>query len=86
MSRRILSISLTLSITIFLQAQDYSWWNLKHNWDGYSSWSDYLVVSPAYLGPNALPVPEVRKGFLQKQGTLELMISNYLSLYLYLFQ
>ena len=42
--------------------QDYSWWNRKHRWDGTTPWSAYLILSPAYMGPNALPVPEVRDG------------------------
>jgi len=29
-------------------------------WDGVTHWSKYLIISPAYMGPNALPVPTVR--------------------------
>ena len=30
-----------------LIAQDYSWWNETHQWDGQSHWSSYMKVSPA---------------------------------------
>ncbi|HDR67963.1 MAG TPA: hypothetical protein ENN61_02805, partial [Bacteroidaceae bacterium] len=43
---------------------DYSWWNEKHNWDGVSNWTDYLIITPAYMGPNALPVPDLTDGIL----------------------
>lgn len=62
----------------FSQA-DYSWWNKKHNWDGVSSWSKYLTYSPAYFGPNALPVPEIRNGLIQKRINLETMSDMHLS-------
>lgn len=42
------------------QGDDYSWWNKKHNWDGTTNWMYYLIYAPAYFGPNALPVPEIR--------------------------
>lgn len=30
-------------------------------WDGVTHWSKYLITSPGFLGPNALPVPLVHK-------------------------
>lgn len=44
----------------FSQEIDYSWWNKKHNWDGRTPWPNYITLSPGFMGPNALPVPEVR--------------------------
>jgi hypothetical protein len=41
---------------------DYYWWNKKHDYDGTKSWIEYLILSPAYMGPNALPVPEMYSG------------------------
>lgn len=43
-------------------AQDFGWWNTANDWDGVSHWRHYLTLSPAFLGPNALPVPEVQSG------------------------
>lgn len=42
--------------------QDYAWWNAIHQWDGHTSWHNYLTISSKYLGPNALPVPVVGNG------------------------
>jgi hypothetical protein len=50
-----------ISINLFSQA-DYYWWNKKHDYDGTKSWIEYLILSPAYMGPNALPVPEMYSG------------------------
>ncbi len=43
-------------------AQNYMWWNEIHHWNGYTVWYNYLTFSPAYMGPNALPVPEIKTG------------------------
>ena len=34
----------------------------NRNWDGVTHWSRYIVISPGYMGPNALPIPEQTKG------------------------
>lgn len=44
------------------QKTDYTWWNDAHNWDGVTPWSDYIIMSAANMGPNALPVPEIKNG------------------------
>lgn len=43
-------------------AQGYGWWNTIHQWDGTTPWQQYITVSPAFMGPNALPVPEIKNG------------------------
>lgn len=55
------------------------WWNTKHNWDGVTHWSRYIIISPAYLGPNALPVPETKDGSLPAKSSLEVSVENYFS-------
>lgn len=60
-----------------LQAQDFSWWNQIHNWDGITPWTSYLIVSPGFMGPNALPVPEIRKGHLTKVRSFELALEGH---------
>lgn len=54
-------------------AQDdgYAWWNEKHNWDGVTNWWKYMTYSPAYMGANALPVPEIRNATIEKKVNLE---------------
>ena len=46
------------SFSLFSQEHDYTWWNNKHNWDGHTHWSDYINVSPGFMGPNALRLPD----------------------------
>ena len=57
---------------------DYSWWNELHNWkEGDPGWRHMMIMSPGYFGPNALPVPEVKRGFLTKKAEFELTASNH---------
>jgi hypothetical protein len=60
-------------------AEDYSWWNRIHEWDGVTSWTNYMIVSPAYMGPNALPVPEIHKGRMPGTRFLELGFDGHYS-------
>ncbi len=53
-------------------SQDWSWWNEKHNWDGVTHWTHYLIVSPSYLGPNALPVPAIKQGIILQNFTMDI--------------
>ena len=70
---------LLVGISVPADAQDYSWWNHKHQWDGITSWTDYMIVSPAFMGPNALPVPEIRKGMPEKSRSVEVAIDAHYS-------
>jgi len=45
--------------TIFSQNNNYSWSELV-SWNEYNHWIDYFIMSPAYFGPNALPVAELK--------------------------
>ena len=59
--------------TINAHAQeDFSWWTEIHHWDGYTPWNQYMTMSTSFLGPNALPVPEVMKGSIDTLASLEL--------------
>lgn len=58
------------SIGLSLPAQDFTWWNDLHDWDGATPWQQYLIVSPAFFGPNALPVPEVKTGRIDENAWL----------------
>jgi len=61
---------LFFSYSAFSQTADFSWWNKKHNWDGVTPWSQYIVASPGLMGPNALPVPDVRDAYLEDSTSL----------------
>ena len=71
---------LILSLTVFAQNpdEDYSWWNELHGWEeGDPGWRNWIKITPGFLGPNALPVPEVKKGFLNSKTEIELTASNH---------
>jgi hypothetical protein len=63
-----LFLLIVLSTTCFAQEIDFSWWNNKANWDGISRWQNYLTISPAFMGPNALPVPQVKQGTMPESS------------------
>ena len=49
-------------VSFFLSAQSYTWWEETVHWDGVTPWERYIVFTPGFLGPNALPVPRVTNG------------------------
>lgn len=54
------------------QGQDYTWWNQAHGWEpGMKGWRMWLILSPGYLGPNALPVPELKQAVIPAKGEFE---------------
>lgn len=56
----------------------FEWWNDVHNWQpGDENWRSLMKISPAFLGPNALPVPDVKKGFLPPSTEVEIMVSSH---------
>jgi len=49
-----------VAIFMFANAQDnYAWWNKQHQWDGKTPQLNYIKRTPDFLGPNALPVPDL---------------------------
>jgi hypothetical protein len=68
----VISGILLCSTTLLFSQSDYDWWIEKHNWDGKYPWTTYLTMSPAYMGPNALPVPEFHGSEIPNQ--LELIL------------
>lgn len=76
---------LLITILIFIASfqivgaqEDWSWWNNAHGWEsGDPGWRNWLIISPKYLGPNALPVPELKKGFLDSHTEFQLTVSNH---------
>lgn len=80
--RRCLIIVLLVSATLHGFAQqaerDYTWWNKLHNWEeGDPGWRNWIKITPGYLGPNALPVPQVQKGVLKSTAEIEITASNH---------
>lgn len=59
---------------------DYGWWNQLHGWEvGDPGWRNWMKITPGYLGPNALPVPEVKKGIIGSNTEIEITASNHFS-------
>src|SRR5680860_56724 len=57
---------------------DYGWWNRLHGWDvGDPGWRNWIKITPAYLGPNALPVPGVKRGIMNEKSEVEITASNH---------
>jgi hypothetical protein len=75
--RKLLILICSLSLFGDIYSQEYNWWNQLHNWDGISSWKNYLKYSAKFMGPNALPVPEVNKGAFPDYTELLLGIQQH---------
>lgn len=57
---------------------NWSWWNEVHGWEeGDPGWRNWIKITPGYLGPNALPVPEVKRGFLNTNSEFEIKASSH---------
>lgn len=59
---RYLVCFLILFLPYFACTQDYDWWANNVKWDGVTHWRNYIIYSPKYLGPNALPIPALNEG------------------------
>jgi len=58
---------------------DFEWWNEAHNWDGSTHWTRYIIYSPYYLGPNAIPVPHSEKGKIKDKVELKTRFYSHIS-------
>jgi hypothetical protein len=58
---------------------DATWWNETNHWDGVTSWTQYIIHSPYYMGPNALPVPFSEKGLVRDRFELRMDIESHFS-------
>ena len=66
-------------LPILMQAQSFDWWNEIHNWDGISPWTKYMTMSPAFMGPNALPVPDIKNGRMLKNSMIQISAEGHIS-------
>ncbi len=58
--------------------EDYGWWNQLHNWkEGDPGWRNWMKITPGYFGPNALPVPDVKRGIIEGPAQIEATFSNH---------
>ncbi|MDA3906795.1 MAG: hypothetical protein PF484_12035 [Bacteroidales bacterium] len=68
---------LIIGNNISLAQNDHSWWYEIHQHDGVTSWEDYLIISPGYFGPNALPVPIINQGLIKNELELEVAFEGH---------
>lgn len=61
-----------------LKAQvDLEYWNNLVGYDGFSPWERYMIMSPGFMGPNALPVPPFHKGLIKQEYQWESSFDYY---------
>lgn len=71
-------ILISFSFSGNCQEDTWKWWNDIHNWKpGMPGWRNMMHLSPGYLGPNALPVPEMKRGFIPGTGEIETTVSAH---------
>ncbi len=57
-------------LTVSIAAQGHDWWANNVQWDGVTHWSEYIIYSPRFMGPNALPVPTLTTGRVDNSFSL----------------
>ncbi len=69
---------LVVFLPFALNAQSYDWWYDLHDLDPDNNyWKRMMIISPGYLGPNALPVPETTKGVLGRDHFFAFSASHH---------
>jgi len=76
--RKLILILLCFLPLFSFSEEDYTWWNEIHGWEpGMPGWRNWMHITPGYLGPNALPVPEVKNGIVPTGSNLEFGLSSH---------
>ncbi|MBS1779908.1 MAG: hypothetical protein JST70_11325 [Bacteroidetes bacterium] len=55
------------------------WWEVLHNWNGYTPWAEYMQLTAKYMGPNGAPVPEMNKGMIPQYSFFEAGYASHYS-------
>jgi len=67
-----LLLVIALSPAININAQNkYMPANPYWEWDGITHWTRYMITNPGFMGPNALPVPELGSGILVSENRFQ---------------
>lgn len=67
-----------LILPAYSQEDKWQWWNDIHDWHpGMPGWRNFMILSPGYLGPNALPVPEMKRGTLTETSEIQASINRH---------
>ena len=70
--RKGLFLVLILTLRGASSAQTLEEWSENVGWDGVMHWSEYLIFSPKFTGPNAMPVPEISNGTVNNKSFVRL--------------
>ncbi|NNM15907.1 MAG: hypothetical protein HKO56_04540 [Bacteroidia bacterium] len=70
---------ISLSTAASFAQTNLSWWNDVHNWDGTTHWTQYMTYSTSFMGPNSIPVPELKKGVINNSLRFENGVTGYWS-------
>lgn len=76
---RFFAVALFCSLSSVISAQDFDWWKNNVHWDGVTNWYNYLIISPKYFGPNALPVPAINNGSIDSLTSLGATLNFHFS-------
>lgn len=79
MKREFIICCLFLMLTVRLSAQDWTWWANNVKYDNKTYWTEYIIFSPKYMGPNALPVPNFSDGLIENETYFMISGSAHLS-------
>jgi hypothetical protein len=63
---------LSILFTLKLQGQTAEKWAANVNWDGVSPWQKYIIYSPLFMGPSALPVPLTGNGSIDSLNSFSM--------------
>lgn len=72
-----MTVAMWLQLLLAVQAQDY-WLQEPPPYASSSVHEKYIITMPGYMGPNALPVPEIKKGLVEEAGFLQLSTEYHL--------
>lgn len=61
------------------KTQDHNWWAKNVGWDGTTHWSRYLISSARYLGPNALPIPQMYGEKIPEETSFGLSLNTHVT-------
>lgn len=71
-TKKLLLLAISMSSLAAYAQGRFDWWNEIHQWDGVTPWERMLTSTPGYMGPNALPVPELRQGLVDSIWSFQL--------------
>jgi hypothetical protein len=66
-------------MSLHAPAQSFTWWAQNVHWDGVTPWERYIKFSPGFLGPNALPGPQITNGSIDSVNSAGIGGSFYFS-------